>query len=245
MPINNNRTAAEEKREAKLAYLRAYYRRKILDPAYLAKIREENRIRAAARWDALDKATRSEINRKNRAKHLEDRRERCRQWRKDHTTEVAEYNRAYYADNKQRFSELNRVWITGHRAELAASRKKQYHEDVKYRTKVLLMGRLYTALNRAIRSGQKSTAMTKLVGCSMAELIVHLEAQFKEGMSWDRRGDFEIDHIRPLSTFDIRDPAQQREAFHFTNLQPLWPAENQAKNSKWEGLNARQRAKQA
>jgi hypothetical protein len=47
-------------------------------------------------------------------------------------------------------------------------------------------------------------------------------------MSWDNwslKG-WHIDHIRPISSFDLSDPAQQKECFHYSNLQPLWAIDN-------------------
>ena len=62
---------------------------------------------------------------------------------------------------------------------------------------------------------------------------MHLEAQFKPGMTWDNYGlkGWHVDHIRPCASFDLRDPEQQRRCFHYTNLQPLWAEENLKKGS--------------
>lgn len=62
----------------------------------------------------------------------------------------------------------------------------------------------------------------------MAELIVHLESKFRPGMTWENRGKkgWHIDHIKPLSAFDLTDPGQVSDACHYTNLQPLWWKEN-------------------
>jgi hypothetical protein len=52
-------------------------------------------------------------------------------------------------------------------------------------------------------------------------------------MSWQNYGEWHIDHVRPLASFDLSDPAQQRAAFHFSNTQPLWAKENLAKSDRW------------
>lgn len=59
-----------------------------------------------------------------------------------------------------------------------------------------------------------------------------MERQFKPGMSWDNYGQYgwHIDHIKPLARFDLRDPVQVKQAWHYTNLQPLWWHENLAKS---------------
>jgi hypothetical protein len=72
------------------------------------------------------------------------------------------------------------------------------------------------------------------MGCSIAYAYAYLEAQFAEGMSWENYGEWHIDHIRPCASFDLEDPVQQRECFHYTNLQPLWAKDNLSKSDKWE-----------
>jgi len=75
----------------------------------------------------------------------------------------------------------------------------------------------------------------ELIGCSAEELVAHLEAQFTEGMTWENYGEWHVDHVRPCASFDLTDPAQQRQCFHHTNLQPLWAEENLTKGSFWKG----------
>ena len=74
----------------------------------------------------------------------------------------------------------------------------------------------------------------KLVGCTLDELKNHLEKQFTKGMTWKNynyRG-WHVDHIIPCSSFDLIDPEQQKECFHYTNLQPLWGKDNIKKSNK-------------
>lgn len=80
---------------------------------------------------------------------------------------------------------------------------------------------------------KKETAK-ELLGCYPEELKVYLEAKFKKGMSWNNwsyRG-WHIDHIIPIASFDLTDIKQQKKAFHYTNLQPLWRKENMLKSDK-------------
>ena len=66
--------------------------------------------------------------------------------------------------------------------------------------------------------------------------MAHLEALFQPGMTWDNHAidGWHIDHIRPCTSFDLTDPEQQRQCFHYTNLQPLWAFDNISKSDKWE-----------
>ena len=81
--------------------------------------------------------------------------------------------------------------------------------------------------------GRKAVKTEMLLGCTLAQAQAHLEAQFLPGMSWDNHGEWHIDHIRPCASFDLTDPEQQKQCCHYTNLQPLWAADNLAKSDNW------------
>lgn len=88
-------------------------------------------------------------------------------------------------------------------------------------------------VNMALRKGYKKLRSTReSLGCSIPELKTHLENLFQPGMTWENRGEWEIDHIRPCASFDLLDPEQQKCCFHYTNLQPLWRAQNRQKSDK-------------
>jgi hypothetical protein len=69
-----------------------------------------------------------------------------------------------------------------------------------------------------------------IVGCTPQELKEHLESQFKDGMSWENRNEWHIDHIIPLCSATTED--ELYKLCHYTNLQPLWATENIKKGGK-------------
>jgi hypothetical protein len=69
-----------------------------------------------------------------------------------------------------------------------------------------------------------------IVGCSPQFLKEHLENQFIDGMDWDNRGEWHIDHIIPLSSAKTED--ELYKLCHYTNLQPLWAEDNLKKSNK-------------
>jgi hypothetical protein len=88
---------------------------------------------------------------------------------------------------------------------------------------------------------EKSKKTIELLGCDWSMLKDHLERQFVENMVWDNYGSREmnyvklswhIDHIIPCEMFDLSDPEQQRQCFHYTNLQPLWWYDNISKATR-------------
>ena len=104
--------------------------------------------------------------------------------------------------------------------------------------------RLRSRLTKAVKSqGVEKCAKTMdLVGCTVQELRDHLESKFTDGMSWENHGEWHVDHIKPCASYALADEAQQKECFHYTNLQPLWANDNMSKGSLWEGTRHRQSA---
>ena len=116
--------------------------------------------------------------------------------------------------------------VGGWRAEKARRLKRLAEDKVR--------SNLYGATTRIVdRAGEKPERSMSMLGCTLAEARARIEAQFRPGMSWENHGEWEIDHIRPVASFDLTDPDQARAAAHFTNLQPLWSVENRRKGVRW------------
>ncbi len=58
---------------------------------------------------------------------------------------------------------------------------------------------------------------------------MHIERQFKDGMSWERFDEVHIDHIIPMKT--AKTEADVLRLNHYTNLQPLWAHDNMKKHA--------------
>lgn len=87
-------------------------------------------------------------------------------------------------------------------------------------------------IRQAIKDICKTESSLILLGCTREHLKKHIESLFVDGMNWLNYGEWEIDHIRPCASFDLSDPKQQKECFHYTNLQPLWKQDNRLKSDK-------------
>ncbi len=123
------------------------------------------------------------------------------------------YNRKKYKTDK--FRKSNAEYM-----------RKRRREDINFLVAHRLRNRLYYALK-----GKKKTQRTlKLVGCTQKEMVEWIESQFKEGMSWEN---IHIDHMIPCASFDnLSLPEQQKQCFHFTNLQPMFSLANIGKGAK-------------
>jgi hypothetical protein len=109
-----------------------------------------------------------------------------------------------------------------------AYRINRYKNDINFRLEYILR----TRFRQTLKNNSKSKHTLELLGCSVEDLKVHLEKQFSKGMSWSNYGKWHIDHVRPCSSFDLSKPEEQALCFHYTNLQPLWAADNLAKSNK-------------
>lgn len=71
----------------------------------------------------------------------------------------------------------------------------------------------------------------ELLGCSMDEARLKIQEQFKPEMNWDNHGEvWELDHVKPISLFDLQCEKQQRICFGISNLQPLFKTTDIAKS---------------
>jgi hypothetical protein len=95
---------------------------------------------------------------------------------------------------------------------------------------------LRARMGRAIKNNLRAGSAVKDCGCSMEFLKAYLEARFQPGMAWNNWGQYgwHIDHIIPLSWFNLTNREQFLTACHYSNLQPLWWYENLEKHDRIE-----------
>ena len=161
-------------------------------------------------------------------------------WRASHPVEAKQATDTWRSTNAERYratvSAAGRRWRAAH-SEEERTRKREMDRrlraaDVGYRMKYTLRHRVADAVRRG--GSVKSARTQMLIGCSVPGLLGYLEEQFQPGMSWENYGEWHVDHIRPCSSFDLTDPAQQLLCFHYTNLQPLWAKDNFKKGDSWQ-----------
>lgn len=155
----------------------------------------------------------------------------CRRaYNKANKDKIAERNRAYYQENKEKLSEQHSAYYQANKEKIAekqrAYTRKRRAEDPAY----AMLCRLRCRLHHALKGSLKPANTMELVGCSPEELKAHIESQFVEGMSWENRAEWHLDHIRPVASF--QDPADPR-CWHWSNLQPLWAEDNIRKGDRY------------
>lgn len=150
-----------------------------------------------------------------------------------------EYNytrtRKWRQNNKKLHQEINKVWSKNNPDKVRKHRKTYHDKNYGINIAYTLRKRLRTRLRSAIKRRQKIGSAILDLGCSIEYLQTYLESKFQPGMSWDNYGKWHIDHIIPLSKFDLQDIDQFSKAVHYTNLQPLWAVDNLIKGSQVPG----------
>jgi hypothetical protein len=183
---------------------------------------------------------------------------RIKEYRESNKEKIKERASLYYKSRKDYYKEYQKhygpTYYLANKEAIAAQRKeknKQYRQANKEKARLYMLqklannkdylvrariaNRIYDAL-KAVKA-RKNMRTLDYCGCSVAFLMNHLEAQFAPGMSWDNYGEWHIDHIRPCASFTNLgiDIEEQKQCFHYTNLQPLWAEDNLRKSDKWDG----------
>lgn len=160
------------------------------------------------------------------------------------TEEYKAYQEQYKAAKRKRYAE-----DTNYREDLLTTKKardaqhpykdqrnkrsrERYATDIQYRTLSNVRSRINHALGK-----NKGDHTIDLLGCTMEFMKIHIEKQFKLGMTWDNQGkgdnNWEIDHIIPFAAFDMKNRDEQFIVCWYQNLQPLWGHENASKGGKY------------
>ena len=142
------------------------------------------------------------------------------------------YFKAWREANTEYNKERTQVWREANperqRAYDRAYRKARKASDPLFKLRLNLSS--LVCMSFKVKGWSKTTKTQALLGCTFEELAAHLQSKFETGMTLENHGDWHIDHIIPCATATT--PEELEKLFHFTNLQPLWAADNLSKGSK-------------
>jgi hypothetical protein len=155
---------------------------------------------------------------------------------------IKDYRKSYYEKNRERLLKKQKEYCKN--PEVKNLINKRRVEKKKTNPQFAIACRLRNRILKALKlvGAVKSKSTMELLGCSFEFLKQHIERQFRDGMCWEDRSSFHIDHIRPLDSFDLADPKQLKAACHWTNLQPLPPIENIRKSNRFYADNHKEAA---
>jgi len=200
----------------------------------------ENKLKSSHAWKAKNKERIKEYRKQYWLENQERERQTNAEWLKNNEEEwkqkKRELDKEYNLKNQDKIKTYNQSPEV--RDRINSQNKKRYNEDIAYNLEKKLRA-LFVQSLRA-QNTKKAQSITVLIDCTVDFLKQHLENQFQSGMTWENRGRFgwHIDHIIPISSFDLTDPEEQKKCFHFSNLQPLWWNENINKSARLDWVRS-------
>tara|TARA_R110000868_G_scaffold197522_1_gene443686 strand:+ start:303 stop:917 length:615 start_codon:yes stop_codon:yes gene_type:complete len=145
-------------------------------------------------------------------------------WNEENQEYYKKYFEEYYIINYETEKERKLKWYRDNLEYFNNYQKKRKKEDIMFKLKTDMRN----SVNRYLKYRSQKTF--DIVGCDPQFLKEHLENQFTDGMGWDNRSEWHIDHIIPLSSAKTEDEIYK--LCHYTNLQPLWAEDNLKKSNK-------------
>jgi len=141
-------------------------------------------------------------------------------------------NAEWRKKNKEKHRENARIWGKLNRERCAANKRKRDNHRRKNDPIYAMRARLRSRIRTALKDGglKKKTETYDILGADYKTVTSHLESMFCDGMSWENRSEWHIDHIIPLSS--ANDEESLIRLCHYTNLQPLWAMDNLKKGNR-------------
>jgi hypothetical protein len=155
-----------------------------------------------------------------------------RKYRQENKEKITANKREYRQENKEEIAAYQREYRQEHREDRNARDRKRRKNDPVYAITKRLRCRMWNAVKRA-GLDKKCDSSSELLGISYQGLKEWLEPQFTEGMTWENRSDWHVDHIVPCDAFDMTVETNQRICFWYKNLQPMWANDNIQKSNTY------------
>jgi len=142
---------------------------------------------------------------------------------------ILEKIKEYNLKNKENIKSYSKQWFQDNKEKVNEYNKQKYKNDIIFKLKLNLRNTLKGKLKA--QGVRKYESSFKLTGCTIEFLKNYIESKFLPEMLWENHAIvWEIDHIKPCALFDLIYLDQQKECFHYTNLQPLFKTTEIAEN---------------
>lgn len=199
--------------------------------AYWETNKEKLVVRKKAYWEANKKKlaeSKKAFYKANRKKILD----RTKAYQEANKEKAAAYKKDWYQANKEKILKQRKAYYETNKEKIIERiglyKKKRKKKDLVYNLRENCRSRISSAFRR--KGFKKKSKTAEMLGCDWEFLKFYIESQFKNGMSWENRDKWHIDHIIPLASASSEDDVIKLS--HFSNLQPLWAEENRKKADK-------------
>ena len=197
---------------------------------YSKSYAEKNKKKIADYKSEYATKNREELLRKKKEHYIKNREAilaKCKEYESQNRPAVLKRSRAWREKNKDHVTQWSKQYREGNKGK----RRDRYQNDVNHRTASLIRSRLLGAIRA--QKCRKTNKTLDLLGCEIGDFKNYLQSLFTKGMTWANQGSFwHIDHIIPLSSFDLSSESQLRQACHWSNMRPLKAKDNLEKSDK-------------
>lgn len=139
-----------------------------------------------------------------------------------------EYNKSYAEKNKDSISEYQRIYHQKNKEEITLKRKIRRNTNTLVQLSHNMRAMISASFNK--KGFKKSKKTERILGCTIENFKIYIESKFLEGMSWENRSLWHVDHYYPQSMANTAEELE--ELNHHTNLRPIWAIDNLQKNNK-------------
>lgn len=141
-----------------------------------------------------------------------------RKYQDENKEKLSKYWKTYDLNRQEIKRKYNTEYSKTHREEINAQINRKLQINVEFKISTNLRKRM----SRAIKDNYKAGSAVTDLGCSIEFFKQYIQDKFYGDMTWKNWGSiWQLDHIKPLASFDLTDRIQLLKAVHYTNLQPL------------------------
>jgi len=165
---------------------------------------------------------------KYRQENIESIKEKSKEYTKLNKNNKSEYDKKYSIKNREKIKLRNKNYRKNNKKIRALWEEKYHNKNPHIRAWRRILKNSLRDLHK-----KKNDKTIKLLGYSALDLKNHIEFLFTEGMSWDNYGEWHIDHIKQIVSFDKKTPSSIVNAL--SNLRPLWATTREINGIIYEG----------
>ena len=154
--------------------------------------------------------------------------ERISKWYYENREISIQRNKKWKKNNPERNRLLNKQSDKRRRPLITKYNREKYHSNNLFRLKICIVSLVRNSINK--KGYSKKSKTNEILGIDYDGFMKHIESQFVDGMSWDNRFEWELDHKIPVSLGKSEEDIIRLN--HYSNFRPLWKKENILKSNK-------------
>ena len=178
-----------------------------------------------------------------------------KQYRQKHKEEISKHQKQFYQEHKKYYKQYYQKhrdkileqtkkretesprkpseWHKKNPERARAWRRKWQKQYSKNNPKYRIDHSITEIIRQSLKGKKAGRRWEILTGYTLQDLLIHLQNQFDNKMTWDNYGSYwEIDHIKPKSLFhySTAESKEFKQCWALDNLQPLEISKNRKKH---------------